>query len=261
MNEVKVFTTQPGKGVELTPEAVELGGMAVWSVPPDDADALQTFTAGPKLIVIPQRAGIFHIAAVASASVAWVKIVAEGETPAPRKPWPNLMPAIRSVLGKAKAVGGPVAKYGAMIALGVALTMAPRSCEMPEWAKPRPHPVDPRPAPVDPLVTAIESASTGVDQATITTLAAICRDAATAADNTQLVTAKAYLAYVGGQVQAKVGTKAQAVRKVLDDEIEKSVTEGRPITDITPMTPELRAKAKDAFTRVATALEKAKVKA
>jgi hypothetical protein len=121
--------------------------------------------------------------------------------------------------------------------------------------KPLPKPIDP--VPVDPFTLSLQSAwamESLADHAYLPAIISVCTEAATATDDAKLATVKAYLAFVGGRVQSQVGKRLPAIRRVLDDEIERSVTAGQAITDTAPFTPELRSKAKTAFTRSATAL-------
>jgi hypothetical protein len=115
-------------------------------VPASD-DCPATLADGGGLVVNPRRPGVYHGIAISEGKPVTFTIVCEGEPQGES----IVSRAWGKVKGVASAVGPivkPVAKYGAMIALGVALTIGKTACD--QKPNPEPIPVDPTPAPKPP---------------------------------------------------------------------------------------------------------------
>jgi hypothetical protein len=118
-------------------------------VPATD-DCPTTLADGGGLVANPQRPGVYHGIAISDGKPTTFSVVCEAEQGGASlvsRAWVKA----KSAAGAVGPLAKPLAKYGAILALGAALTLAPRGCEIPDWLRPHPPiPVDPTPAPKPP---------------------------------------------------------------------------------------------------------------
>jgi hypothetical protein len=114
-------------------------------VPASD-DCPTTLADGGGLVVNPQRPGVYHGIAISDGKPVTFAVVCEAEqggASLASKAWGK----VKGAASKVGPVAKPVATFAATFALGAALTLAPRGCEiLPDWLRPHPNP----PGPVDP---------------------------------------------------------------------------------------------------------------
>jgi hypothetical protein len=142
MSDIWVF---PGRMFVIRPSHVGLSSVATWQMVPATDDCPTVASEGGGLVVNPQKPGAYHGIAISDGKPVTFSVVCEAEQGGASfasKAWGKVKGAA-SVVGP---VAKPLAKYGAMLALGAALTLAPRGCEILDWFKPGPNP----PGPVDP---------------------------------------------------------------------------------------------------------------
>jgi len=153
MSDIKV---SPGRMFVIRPVALGLSSVATWQMVPATDDCPTVAAEGGGLVVNPQKPGTYHGIAISDGKPVTFSVVCEAEQGGESlasKAWGKVKGAA-SVVGP---LAKPVAKYGAMVALGVALTLGKTACD--QKPNPEPIPVDPTPAPKPPApVAKIEQA-------------------------------------------------------------------------------------------------------
>ena len=142
MSDIKV---SPGRMFVIRPVALGLSAVTTWQMVPASDDCPTVVADGGGLVVNPQKPGTYHGIAISDGKPTTFAVVCEAEQGGASfasKAWGKVNGAA-SVVGP---LAKPVAKHGAILALGAALTLAPRGCEILDWFKPHPNP----PGPVDP---------------------------------------------------------------------------------------------------------------
>ena len=144
MSDIKV---SPGRMFVIRPVALGLTAVATWQMVPATDDCPTVAAEGGGLVVNPQKPGTYHGIAISDGKPVTFSVVCEAEQGGESlasKAWGKVKGAA-SVVGP---LAKPVAKYGAMVALGVALTLGKTACD--QKPNPEPIPVDPTPAPKPP---------------------------------------------------------------------------------------------------------------
>lgn len=148
--------TRPGCMVCIRPAMLGLSHVTECRIVPASDDC-PTLTMADGFVVNPQKPGTYYAIALSEGKAHEFAIVCEKAKKSAGMSL-RLMAVGEAIINGVKSLGGPTLKYGGVLALGVALTMAPKWCDgIPEWLKPKPHPVVPvdppkPPAPPAPIV-------------------------------------------------------------------------------------------------------------